>query len=51
MEWGLSERTSAKIEYLYIDLGSEDGAIPGEGTRLKITPSLQSIRVGIDFRF
>ena len=51
VEWGLSERTSAKIEYLYIDLGSEDGAIPGEGTRLKITPSLQSIRVGIDFRF
>ena len=51
VEWGLSERTSAKIEYLYIDLGIEDGDIPGAGTRLKITPTTQSVRVGIDFRF
>ena len=51
VEWGLSENSSAKIEYLYIDLGSEDGAIPGEGTRFKITPGFQSIRVGIDFQF
>jgi outer membrane immunogenic protein len=51
VEWGLSERSSAKFEYLYVDLGSEDGAIPGQGARLKITPTLQSVRVGIDFRF
>lgn len=50
-EWGLSERTSAKVEYLYYDLGSEDSDIAGAGTRLKITPTLQSVRVGIDFRF
>jgi len=51
MEWGLSEKAKAKVEFLYFDLDGRDGAIPGDGVRLRINPGSQSLRVGMDFQF
>jgi len=52
VEWGLSEKSSAKLEFLYIDLGDKTvDDLAGSGTRLKLQPTAQSLRLGLDYRF
>lgn len=52
VEWGFSANSSAKIEYLYTDLGKKEiGSSLSDDSYFKMTPSFQSIRMGVDFRF
>jgi outer membrane immunogenic protein len=52
VEWGMSDRSSAKLEFLYIDLGDRSvDDLAGSGTRLKLQPTAQSLRLGLDYRF
>jgi outer membrane immunogenic protein len=52
VEWGLSDKSSAKLEFLYIDLGDKSvDDLAGSGTRLKLQPTAQSLRLGLDYRF
>ncbi|MBL8909020.1 MAG: porin family protein [Rhizobiales bacterium] len=52
VEWGFSANSSAKIEYLYTDLGKKEiGSSLSDDSYFKAAPSFQSIRMGVDFRF
>jgi outer membrane immunogenic protein len=52
VEWGFSANSSAKIEYLYTDLGKKEiGSSLSDDSYFKVAPSFQSIRMGVDFRF
>jgi len=53
VEWGFSAKSSAKIEYLYTDLGKKDigTSLMSDDAYFKASPSFQSIRMGVDFRF
>ena len=52
VEWGFSANSSAKIEYLYTDLGKKEiGSSLSDDSYFKASPSFQSIRMGVDFRF
>ena len=52
VEWGFSANSSAKIEYLYTDLGKKEiGSSLSDDSYFQATPSFQSIRMGVDFRF
>ena len=52
VEWGFSANSSAKIEYLYTDLGKKEiGSSLSDDSYFKAAPSFQSIRIGVDFRF
>lgn len=46
VEAALTERVSAKVEYLYMDFGSESYSGVGE-----IEPSLHNVRLGVNYRF
>jgi len=52
VEWGFSANSSAKIEYLYTDLGRKEiGSGLSDDSYFKAAPGFQSIRMGVDFRF
>jgi outer membrane immunogenic protein len=52
VEWGFSANSSAKIEYIYTDLGKKEiGSGLSDDSYFKASPSFQSIRMGVDFRF
>ncbi|MBL8893978.1 MAG: porin family protein [Rhizobiales bacterium] len=52
VEWGFSANSSAKIEYLFTDLGKKEiGNSFSDDSYFKASPSFQSIRMGVDFRF
>jgi outer membrane immunogenic protein len=52
VEWGFSANSSAKIEYLFTDLGKKEiGNSFSDDSYFKTAPSFQSIRMGVDFRF
>ncbi|MFO0993446.1 MAG: outer membrane beta-barrel protein [Hyphomicrobiales bacterium] len=52
VEWGFSANSSARIEYLFTDLGKKEiGSSFSDDSYFKASPSFQSIRMGVDFRF
>ncbi len=52
VEWGFSANSSARLEYLYTDLGKKEiGSSLSDDSYFKTSPSFQSIRMGVDFRF
>lgn len=48
VEYALSQRWSARAEYLYVDLGSNTTNLFGDVTRLE--PSFSTFRVGLNYR-
>jgi outer membrane immunogenic protein len=51
VEWRLDPRWSAKIEYLYVDLGSRQlfDVVPGVPETVSATANV--LRVGLNFKF
>jgi outer membrane immunogenic protein len=49
LEWMFAERWSAKVEYLYVDLGHVSSALPISNTDLSMTENI--VRIGINYHF
>lgn len=51
LEYAVSDKVTAKIEYLYADLGSQDFDIPEQGVVPVDLSSLQTIKIGLNYKF
>lgn len=51
IEWGFAPNWTAKAEYLYLDLGSEDYLSATLGVPIDIDLTVHSAKVGINYRF
>jgi outer membrane immunogenic protein len=51
VEWAFLGAWSAKIEYLYVDLGSADCSVAACGVTTKVKFNTNMIRTGVNYRF
>ena len=49
LEWMFAPRWSAKVEYLYVDLGHANNPLPISNTDLSLTENI--FRIGINYHF
>jgi outer membrane immunogenic protein len=49
VEWAFAKNWSAKAEYLYLGLG--DDTLSGGGNKVRVNNDIQTVRVGLNYRF
>jgi outer membrane immunogenic protein len=51
LEWAFIGNWSAKIEYLYVDLGDETCSVANCGVSTTVSDKLNLVRLGVNYRF